>query len=236
MMHPCPGGARAPGSAGPRTGTPGSQREQRRPRPPLAGSRARRLRRARLQPGLRPRGAGRGRGRRATSFPSVSGSSLLRPPCAWRGCRDRRDSPPGTGKGDRLTRHPQPCAKPAGGGSRAGTPGRQTWAAAWAAGCTCAPRPGETWPSFTPRSSGNPEGGGREGAMTEGGHGRSLASLPSGRGLNYFQMKTAAPGLLPPGFGKPQLGTRRRGSQPLAASGAVATTWSPGEGDGGGLP
>lgn len=52
-------------------------------------------------------------------------------------------------------------------------------------------------------------------------------------------MKAAAAGLLLPAFGKPQLGTRRRGSPPphptptsKKASGVVAATWSPGQGSG----
>lgn len=52
-------------------------------------------------------------------------------------------------------------------------------------------------------------------------------------------MKVAAAGLLLPGFGKPQLGTRRQGSPPphptptsKKASGVVSATWSPGQGSG----
>lgn len=52
-------------------------------------------------------------------------------------------------------------------------------------------------------------------------------------------MKAAAAGLLLPGFGKPQLGTRRRGSPPphpiptsKKVSWVMAATWSPGQGSG----
>lgn len=129
-----PLGARAPGPAGPRAGTPGSRREQGRPRPPLAGSRARRLRRARLQPGLRPRGAGRGRGPRAPLSPPSPAPPLLRPlapgPAApargtcrgererengWRGIRSPAPSPlpEAAGRGSpagRLRQHVRPSA------------------------------------------------------------------------------------------------------------------------------
>lgn len=64
MMHPCSGGRGPRNQRGRRPGRRGHCGPGRR-RPLLAGSRAGRLRHSRLQPGLQPRGAGQGRGRRA---------------------------------------------------------------------------------------------------------------------------------------------------------------------------
>lgn len=208
MMHPCPGGARAPGSAGPRTGTPGSPRavEAAAAARWLAGSQA---------PAA---GGGAGAGPAGPLLPLAlrllpSGVPLVparlppRPtrPAAWnrKGRMARAVSAALRQVRWRRRRGGEPPDPRRADPSSADT--------AWAAGCTCAPRPREPRPSCTPRGSGNRGmGAGR-------GHSRPLAAYPSGRGLNSFQMKAAAAGLPLPGLGKPQLGSRRRGSRPLAS-------------------
>lgn len=203
-MHPCPWerGRRDRRGRGPR----------RRGHTASRGGRGRRSLARRLSgsgaPGCSPGsgrgGAGRGRGRQAPLSPPPA-PPLLSPlapgPAA-------PTAEPAAGKGKART---APAASAAlrqavwqtrrGGDPRRADSGSA--GAAWAARCTGVPRRGEHRRSCTPRGS--------------------CGSSPSARRLNPLQMKAAVGGLLLPGFGKPQMGTCRGGSQPPRKQ----TGWQP---------
>lgn len=190
MMHPCSEG-REPRDRRARGIGRRGHCEQGRPPPPLAGSRARRLRRAGLQPRLRPRGGGAGAGPAGPLhllLPRLLPSSVpLEPgPAAPTEQISRRE------REDRTAPAAYAALRQAGWRWRRGgdTP---RWAdprkrhAIWANGCTCVPRPGTPGLSCTARCSGN-----RVGVLGGKVHGCPLAFSPSGRGPNAFQMKAAA--------------------------------------------
>lgn len=189
MMHPCRGGRGPRGQRARRPGRRVAARWGGRSR--LADSRARRLRRARLQPGLRPRGAGRGRGRRAPSFPSCSSSSPPQFPVLPAGL------PRSTVPAAPTTKGRTTCTVPA--ALRQGRRPRRTGNAPRADSAVRAPRSPD--PSCNPWNPGNWEGDWETGL--------SSSIFPTWERAQSFQMKATMAGLLLSGFGKAQLGTRR---------------------------
>nr|XP_051708655.1 translation initiation factor IF-2-like [Oryctolagus cuniculus] len=174
MAHPCrlrrgPRDQRGRGLGRPGRGAQG------RPQPPLAGSRALGLRRAGLQPGLRPRGRGGGGAAESALPPAPAGSSPLRSRGRRPGCPEQRDPTLGQGRGEQLSRRPLSCTR------GPGTPS------------------GQSRPPAPPTAPGRAAAGEARGTRleTKRRQGRPPASSPPGRGRNPSPKKGSAGGRAP---------------------------------------